>query len=602
MAGELPYRKSESGANSIEAASTTASGSGVTGHGEKKYGVEGYDSKEGEATLHAAGGEGYIDAEKAQDVKTPRLVVDGEVVHGEGAVKRTLKQRHMAMIALGGSIGTGLFIGAGAALNTGGPVGVWLGYILMATIVYAMMVALGEMSALFPVSGGFTHFAARFVDPALGFATGLNYFYSWAITIPVEIVAAQIVIAYWDATTNAAVYMTVCLVLILAVNFLGARAYGETEFWFSTMKILAIVGLIILGVVLMCGGGPNHDAIGFRYWVSPGPFNQMTLDKGDGYVPGRWGQFLAFFACLVQAAFSFLGTEIIATTLGEAENPRKTVPRAIKRVFYRLVVFYVFGIFIISVLVPYDNERLINGGGDASASPFVIAIKNAGINALPSIVNAVILISAWSAGNSDVYAASRVLYALALEGQVPRIFRRCTKQGLPIYCILVTSAFGFLCYMSTGGDSAVQAFDWLYNISSIAGILTWWTILLSYIRMYHGLKVQGISRDSFPYKAPLQPYLSYYGLFWFTVITLLNGFPVFLQGNWDTSKFIAAYITLPIFVGCYAGWKFFKKTKFVSLAEMDFVTGMRELDEMQERDEVKFQPETRWGKFMSYMF
>ena len=127
-------------------------------------------------------------------------------------------------------------------------------------------------------------------------------------------------------------------------------------------------------------------------------------------------------------------------------------------------------------MVPYDNERLINGGGDASASPFVIAIKNAGINALPSIVNAVILISAWSAGNSDVYAASRVLYALALEGQVPRIFRRCTKQGLPIYCILVTSAFGFLCYMSTGGDSAVQAFDWLYNISSIAGILTWWYV------------------------------------------------------------------------------------------------------------------------------
>ena len=150
------------------------------------------------------------------------------------------------------------------------------------------------------------------------------------------------------------------------------------------------------------------------------------------------------------------------------------MPRAIKRVFYRLVVFYVLGIFVISVLVPSDNERLINGGSDASASPFVIAINNAGISALPSIINAVILISAWSAGNSDVYAASRVLYALALEGQVPRVFRRCTKQGLPIYCVLVTGAFGFLCYMNTGGDAAVQAFDWLYNISSIAGILTWW--------------------------------------------------------------------------------------------------------------------------------
>lgn len=140
--------------------------------------------------------------------------------------------------------------------------------------------------------------------------------------------------------------MTVVLVMILAVNFLGARAYGETEFWLSTMKILAILGLIILGVVLMAGGGPNRDPIGFRYWISPGPFNQLSLGE-DGFVPGSWGRFLAFFACLVQAAFSFLGTEILATTLGEAENPRKTVPKAIKRVFFRLVLFYVLGIFII---------------------------------------------------------------------------------------------------------------------------------------------------------------------------------------------------------------------------------------------------------------
>lgn len=127
--------------------------------------------------------------------------------------------------------------------------------------------------------------------------------------------------------------------------------------------------------------------------------------------------------------------------------------------------------------MPYDNPTLLNGGGDAAASPFVIAINNAGIAALPSIVNAVILISAWSAGNSDVYAASRVLYALALEGQIPRIFRRCTKQGLPIYCIILTSMFGFLCYMSTGGQTAQTVFDWLYNISSIAGILTWWCVV-----------------------------------------------------------------------------------------------------------------------------
>jgi amino acid transporter len=386
---------------------------------------------------------------------------------------------------------------------------------------YSMMVALGEMAALFPVAGGFTHYAARFVDPALGFALGINYFYSYAVTVPTEVVAASIVISFWDAKTNAAVYITVLLFLICVINFLGARVYGEMEFWFSAIKVITIVGLIILSLVLMCGGGPDHQAIGFRYWRNPGPFNHISIDSGDGFVPGSWGAFLAFWSVFVQAAFSFIGTEIIATTLGEAENPRKTVPRAIKRVFYRLLFFYVFGIFFISVLVPYNDPLLLDGGGTATASPFVIAIQNAGIKGLPSVANAVFLISAWSAGNSDVYAASRTLYALALERQVPAFFRKCTKRGLPIWCVAFTCLFGVLAYLDTGGDKAAEtAFAWLYNISSITGIITWWAILLAYLRFYYGLKKQGLSRAEFPYRAPLQPYLSWFGLIFFTIIIL----------------------------------------------------------------------------------
>lgn len=180
------------------------------------------------------------------------------------------------------------------------------------------------------------------------------------------------------------------------------------------------------------------------------------------------------------------------------------------------------GIFVISVLVPYDEPRLLSaeGAGTATASPFVIAIQNAGIKALPSIVNAVILLAAWSAGNSDLYAASRTFYALALDGQVPRIFRRCTKKGLPIWCVLITGAFGFFAYLNTGGETAVTVFNWLYNISAITGIITWWCILLAYLRFFYGLKKQGLSRDAFPYKAPFQPYLSWYGFIAFTIILL----------------------------------------------------------------------------------
>ncbi|WVQ86137.1 hypothetical protein IAT38_008305 [Cryptococcus sp. DSM 104549] len=533
------------------------------------------------------------------------MVIDGPpgANPAEGGVHRTLKQRHMAMIALGGAIGTGLFVGSGSALNTGGPVGLWLGYIFMSSMVYAMMVALGEMAALYPVSGAFTHYAARFVDPSLGFALGFNYWYSYAITIPTELVAAQIVISYWDTTTPAAAYITVCLVGVWVINFLGAKAYGEAEFWFSSIKVITIVGLIILGIVLMCGGGPNHDAIGFRYWRNPGPFNHISIngDSGD-VIGGRWGEFLAFWSVFVQAAFSFIGTEIIATTLGEAENPRKTVPKAIKRVFFRLLFFYVAGTFIISVLVPYNEPRLLNGASNAAASPFVIAISNAGIKALPSIVNAVLLIAAWSAGNSDLYAASRTLYALALERQMPRIFRRCTKRGLPIYCVALTGLFGVLAYMNTGGETATTAFNWLYNLSAITGIITWWAILLSYLRFYYGLKKQGLSRDNFPYRAPLQPWLSWYGFIFFSLIILLNGFTVFLKGNWDTSDFFAAYITLPIFVICWVGWKVVKKTKWIPLAEIDFEAGRREIDELEILDNERFKVEGRWAKIMSILF
>lgn len=528
--------------------------------------------------------------------------INGVPVPGEEKVQRTLKPRHLSMIALGGSIGTGLFVGSGGALSTGGPVGVWLAYIIMSIVVYSMMVALGEMAALYPVSGAFTHYCARFVDPALGFATGLNYWYSWAITIPVEVVASAIVIGYWDSSTHPAAYMTVFLVLILAVNFLGARTFGELEFWFSSLKVIAIVGLIILGVILMAGGGPNHDPIGFRYWRNPGPFNYISIEGGDAIIPGSKGQFLAWFACLIQAAFSFLGTEIVATTLGEAQNPRKAVPKAIKRVFFRLMAFYVLGIFIIGVLVSYDDPRLLNGGDDASASPFVIAINNAGIHALPSIVNAVILIAAWSAGNADLYAASRTMYALALEGQLPKIFRLCTKRGLPIVCVAVTALFGPLAYMNVGSGTATEVFNWLYNISTVAGILTWWSILLAYLRFYHGLKHQGISRDTFPYKAPFQPYLSYFGFIAFTVILLFNGFTVFLRGNWDTSSFMASYIGLPVFAICYVGWKVAKRTKMVPIREIDYTSGMRELDAMEAEDEEKYKNDTAWKKFISILF
>ncbi|KAG8744203.1 hypothetical protein FRC12_014864 [Ceratobasidium sp. 428] len=523
----------------------------------------------------------------------------------QDGVHRRLKARHLAMIALGGTIGTGLFVGSGGALAKGGPVGALLGYFIMGIVVYAVMIALGEMATLFPVSGGFVHYASRFIDPAVGFALGVNYWYCYGIALPVELTAAAIVIQYWNTSINVAAWITIQYVLVLIINFLGVRWYGEFEFWFSAIKITTIVGLIILGIAIDCGAGPASTGyIGFRYWKDPGPFNQIAIHHGADVIPGAWGRFLAFWGVFIQAAFSFIGTEIIAVTVGEAENPQRNVPKAIRRVFWRILIFYVIGIFIIGLLVPYNSEQLLNNSGNnASASPFVIAIKTAGIKGLPSVINAVILISAWSAGNSDLYASSRTLYALALAGQAPAFLKKCTKGGLPVWSVFVTALFGLLTYMNAGSTTAVTVFNWLYNISSITGLITWLVILISYLRMYYALKRQGIKRDNFPYIAPFQPYASWFGAIFVSLVLLFNGFRVFLAGNWDTSSFVAAYICLPIFFVLCLGWKFVHRTEWVRLEDMDFVTGRSELDKMNEQEEAQYKPPRGfWQKLWDWLF
>ncbi|GAA5984787.1 hypothetical protein JCM10908_003504 [Rhodotorula pacifica] len=507
-------------------------------------------------------------------------------------VKRTLKARHLSFIALGGTLGTGIFVGSGSALATGGAAGIFLGYTIMGAIVYSMMIALGEMTTLYPVNGAFVHYASRFIDPSVGFALGWNYWYSWAVTIPTEIIAAALVLDYWPgaARVNVAVWITLWLVVICSFNFIGVRAFGEAEFWFSLIKILAILALIIVALIITAGGVPGSDPaeypIGFRYWHSE-PFKQLNG------IPGALGRFLSFWTVFIQAAFSFLGTEIVALTAAEAENPRRNVPKAIKRVFARIVFFYVVGVLMMSLIVSPSDPRLINGGDDASASPWVIGIERAGIKVLPHIINGVILVAAFSAGNADLYAASRTLYGLACDGQAPRIFTKCTKNGLPLPALIMTSLIGLLAYMNCGTSSAT-AFNYLVNLSSVTGIINWLVILLAYLRFYYGCKRQGIDRRDFPYRAPFQPWASYFGAIMLTLVILFSDYQVFLADSWDTPSFITAYITIPIFFIMMLGWKIIKKTKFVRLDDMDFDSGRRQLDDMEEEEKARYTPPTTW--------
>ncbi|KAF8997849.1 amino acid permease [Cyathus striatus] len=506
------------------------------------------------------------DAESARSVQSPNLPENGKLV-------RQLKNRHIAMISIGGVIGTGLFLGTASALRNGGPVGLLLGYTIIGSICYSVMISLGEMVAYLPIPGGHIKLAERFVNPAFSFAMGWNYWYNWTILLPAELSAAAVLIGFWNRENpiSPAAWVTITMAITIIINMFGAGAYGEAEFIFVSIKVVTITGLIILGIILDLGGGPNHDRIGFRYWKHPGPFAQFHD------IPGSEGRFLAWWSVMTQAAFSYTGTETVAIAAGEAKNPRRNLPKAIRRVYIRILLFYIGGTAVIGLLVPYTDKRLNLADGTASSSPFVIAIQNAGIRSLPSIINACLLSSAWSAASSDLYISSRGLYALAIAGNAPKIFSRTSKKGLPYVSVIFCALFATLGYMGIN-NGAGKVFGWFSNMSAIAGLATWFGICLTYIRFHAGMKAQGYDRTDLPYASKLQPFAAWYAMVFCVVICFFSGWSVFLKGNWAVDTFVTNYIPLVLFPILYIGSKLYYKQPTIKPEEMDFQSDIDEIE------------------------
>ncbi|WYZ34081.1 hypothetical protein EsH8_I_000357 [Colletotrichum jinshuiense] len=481
----------------------------------------------------------------------------GEVTPGSSPLQpgeqthRGFKPRHAQMISLGGAIGTSLFLGTAQVLRVGGPGFLLLAYGLLSIMVYGIVTAIAEVGTYLPVTGGtMSYYGNKYVSRSFGFAMGYLYWYSLGILVPYELVAINLLIDYWSLSpaVSPAVWITVLLVMITALNFLPARMFGEAEFWSAGMKILLILGLIFLSVVLFFGGGPNRDMLGFRYWKDPGATKSYLAE-------GSSGRFVGFLQAVVLSSFAFvLAPEYLIVTAGEMQSPRYTLPRAAERYFWRLILLFIPIVIGIGVICP-NNDPQLSASGTAK-SPFVIAIRHAGIPVLDHIVNAMILLSAATAGNAFLYQSSRNLYSLAVCGDAPAIFKKCNRHGLPYMAVGVSSLFSLLAYLSLSSTSLV-VFNWFINITNTAGYISWICCGVIYAKFKKAAKYHGVES---PYRPWIQPYGIYFGTFGSVILLFINGFTVFFPGQWSVSDFLTAYVGIPAFLLIYAGHRLYHRS------------------------------------------
>ncbi|CAK9441141.1 uncharacterized protein LODBEIA_P50100 [Lodderomyces beijingensis] len=539
----------------------------------------GKDNKEAESNdNHRAGKEKDVIASEEMFVDHSSLSSQSEKQSnaGWGKTHRTLQNRHVQLIAIGGSIGTGLFVTIGTTgLTAGGPLGLLLSYLLATIMIMLLTTAMGEMVSYMPVNSPFLNMAGRVIDPAFEAAASVNFWIMQSLYIPFEITAVNGVIHFWRDDYSPAITLCIQIAVYAAINLYAVRIFGECEFWFSLCKLVLCIGLFFFTLITMCGGNPKGDAFGFRNWhVAGGPIGVM-------YTTGSLGRFQGFLYSLRNSAsFTCVGSEYLSMTASESVNPRYNMPIAFRTVLYRLVVFYVGGALCVGILIAYNDPqyvKLSSASSNGASSPYVVAMQNLGIKVLPHITNGIILTSAFSAGCSYTYTSSRCLYNLAVKGFVPSFFKKCTKQGVPIFCVFVSICFSLLSLMQLG-DAGTKVLNFMVNLCTGSQILNYAFMCITYIGFYFACKAQGVDRSKFTYRAWFQPYLIYIATGYYIIMVVILGYHVLMPGRWSIDDFLFSYIMIFVSLAVFIAWKLIKKTKFVKPSEADLTSGLDEIE------------------------
>ena len=469
-------------------------------------------------------------------------------------MNRGLNSRHISMIAIGGAIGTGLFVATGSVISQAGPGGAILAYLIIGVMLYFLMSSIGELATFYPVSGSFSSYSTRFVDSSLGFTMGWLYWAIWLLVTSVDIIISSSVIYYWDFFQffSPVTWSIIFLAILFLLNIFSVKAFGETEFWLSLIKVATIIIFIVIGVLTIIGilGGKTYG-LG-NYVTGEAPF-----------VGGISG----FLGVLLVAGFSVGGTEVVAVTAGESSNPSHSMPKAIKQVFWRILLFYVLSIAVISAIIPYTDPLLLNKSESVSQSPFTIVFDRVGIAFAASVINAVILTSLLSAANSGIYTTSRMLFSMAEDKQAPKFLGKLNKTTkLPLVSLFVTFIIVLFIIIIAQFKSDI-VFSLLNIIGSLV-IVVWASSIVAQIRLRSAIKKQNKNPDEvLPYKAPFYPLGPIIVIIALLFLFIGNSIGAILAG--DISVLIRNLSPMIILAIIYFVHKLLRQTKIVKLEDID---------------------------------
>lgn len=438
-------------------------------------------------------------------------------------LKRGLSNRHIQLIALGGSIGVGLFYGSSSTIQLAGP-SVLLAYIIGGIVIFTIMRALGEMAVAEPVSGSFSSYANKYLGEFAGFLSGWTYWFMWIVVGMAELTVVGVYVNYWFPDIPQWVTALVVLVVMTLVNLANVKAYGEFEFWFAMIKVVAIVAMILVGLSIIIFGVGNAGE----------PMGISNLWEHGGFMPNGIEGLLM---CFVLVMFSFGGVELVGITAGEAKNPSKSIPSAINNIVWRILIFYIGALGVMMALSPWDTVG-------TNGSPFVQVFDSIGIPAAAHIINFVVITAAVSAFNSGLYGSGRMLYNLSLQKQGPKMFKKVSKNGTPVRGILFSSA-ALLIGVVLNYIVPEKVFTYISAIATVAVITSWTIILLTQIKFRKAKSKEEVSTLKF--KMPWHPISSYIALAFLLMVVILMAFIDGMR--------IALYVAPIWFLILYIGYK-----------------------------------------------